>query len=296
MTIRQYVRRGSLLLPEDFLDGAITIAPLKAKIGGRFRVQLRRKSGSLKYDTGWFGNLITDLGMDLYGNSTGYGDGNGTARPSWCCVGTGTSPPSVADTTLIAPLAVQGFTVPTGSSYVAGPPAYNFQSEFWAYPLGSVIGNISEIGAGPLANGAGTNLARFRTYSRQLILDSLGNPTTVSVTSSDQLNTSYQVRLYYDLTDSTTSINISGNSYGGTIRRALTGISTVIGLVPDPPSWGSPTRAFLYTGTVGTTSSNPGGSSLSTASHTYGIYTPGTFTKTVTSHWPTTNLGTVQSI
>lgn len=295
MTIRRYVKRDGLLVPEGLGDPehTISLAPLTAKLGGFYRLQLRRKSGSLKYDTGWFGNLITDLGMDQYGSTAGF-----SPSIAYCCVGTGASAPSFSDTTLVAPLAVIGPTTIQGAAYVAGPPAYAFQSAFWAYTLGSVIGNISEIGAGPIASGAGTTLSKFRTYSRQLILDSLGNPTTVSVTSSDQLNTSYQLRLYYDLTDSTTSINISGNTYGGTIRRSLTTIGNLGGPLAtngEPPSWGT-TRAFLYTGTVGTTSAGPGGLSLSTPFHTYGIYTPGGFTKTVTSHWGTTNLGTVQSI
>jgi len=299
MTIRRYMRRGELFLPED----TILIPPLKTKIGGFFRVQLRRKSGSLKYDTGWFHNLITNLGMDLYGRSTGFSDNNGAASPSYCCVGTGTSAPSVSDTALVAPLAFKGFSIPTIPSYVAGPPAYSFQSLFWAFPLGSVIGNISEISAGPMATGVGNpSLANCRAYSRQLILDSLGNPTTISVTSGDQLNTSYQLRLYFDLTDSTTSINISGpggGTFGGTIRRSQTSSFGPNGVMnpsaPDPPSWGT-TVAALYTGPVGTTSSSPGGTSLSASSHTYGIYTPGTFTRTVDSFWGTTNLGTVQAL
>ena len=143
---------------------------MQAKLGGFFRVQLRRKSGSLKYDTGWFNNLITDQGMDFYGNSTGFIDGNGNGgAPTWCCVGTGTSAPSVGDTALVAPLAVQGFTTSTIPSYIAGPPAYSFQSCNWAFPLGTVLGNISEIGAGPLyLQVQGLTFLGFVAYSRSL--------------------------------------------------------------------------------------------------------------------------------
>lgn len=286
------------MVPEGLPEGdSIVIAPLQVKIGGFFRVQLRRKSGSLRYDTGWFKNLITDFGMDLYGANVGQ-DGSAIG---YCCVGTGASAPNVSDVALVAPLAYQGYSSPTGPAYIAGPPAYLFQSAGWAFPLGSVIGNISEISAGPLISGGGTPLSRVRAYSRQLILDSGGIPTTISVTSADQLNTSYQVRLYYDLTDSTTSITISGNSYGGTIRRALTsgaGPTGVIGVSSGPNSdWGS-TRAYLYNGTIGTTSSQPGGSFLVANTNTLGVYTPGTFTRACDSYWNTTAIGggTVNSI
>jgi|SRR5215831_7552299 len=302
MTIRKYFRRGDLILPEYLRDPdrVIQLPPLKASIGGFFRVWLNRgKSGTLKYDTGWFPNLITDFGMDTYGNAAGLSNGNGGAGLGYCCVGTGTSAPSFADTALIAPLAVKGFSISTVPSYVAGPPAYSFQSMYWAFPLGGVIGNISEICAGPLSSVSGTTLSRARAFSRQLILDASGNPNTISVTASDQLNTSYQLRLYFDLTDSTDSIVISGNTYGGIKRRAKTssfGVGGIMDTQPPPSSWGG-TQASLYTGGLGPTSSNPGGSVLSTSTFTHGPYTPGTFTKAITNaHWPTTNLGTVMSL
>lgn len=277
MTIKRYVKR----------DDVVNFPNTTAKIGGFFRLQVKNgETGNITQDTGWFQNVITDYGMDLFGVGTPTGVGFGPI-PWSCCVGTGTATPAFSDTTLQSPLVISSPASPTSASYVAGPPAYNFSTIAWAYPLGSVIGNISEVGAGTFIVNPFI-LANFRCFSRQLILDSMGNPTTIAVTSSDQLNVSYQLRLYFDLTDSTTSINISGTTYGGTIRRALTGLSRagVMGITTDTPGWGF-TTCSICLGSLGTTSSSPGGYHLPYDTATFGTYTPGSFTNTVILHWNT---------
>lgn len=273
---------------------------LQARVSGRLRVQLLTAEGEVRVDSGWFKNLITNQGLDWFGSFayTTY-NGNGYATlPGMCTVGTGNTTPSFTDTALVAPLGISnawlnppGTTSPQYSqSYVVGPPDYISAVGTHTFTLGSIVGNIAEIGLGVQATTGATTLSLF---SRALIVDGGGSPTTIAVTSADQLVVTYELRMYLDLTDTAYSVTISGTGYSGVVRRAKSTTSNATVVVPiDNPNPGlvgysSPSITF-YNGTIGAVTSIPSGTASSTYSNApQPSYTSGTYTKSYTFSFAT---------
>lgn len=151
-----------------------------------------------------FENLVTNNGLELMKGNTFCNN---------CSVGTGSSTPSNTDTTLASHLAtkVNRTTLNAGTGNLTVSPRYNEAVMSWTFAQGAVVGNISEVGVG--AGTAGTNL-----FSRALVLDGDGNPTTITVTSIDILTITYVLRLYPSESDSVATINIGGVDYTCTTR------------------------------------------------------------------------------
>lgn len=243
------------------------------RVSGLYRVQVLDAAGDEKSDTGWFSNLITDFGLDLLGDcsntGSGYynqGDLNVVGR---CAVGTGNTPPAFTDTALASPLAMYPVSTSPGYantsftySYVAGPPVYYSATAVFSFPLGGVVGNIAEVGTGLIKISSDTTPYLF---SRALIVDSMGTPTTISVTSADQLVVTFQARYYMDTTDTPYSTTISGTTYTGDIRRA--NITSATGrYILSQVDRNTLAQNYIisctgYNGTIGSISSAPSGSS-----------------------------------
>ena len=133
-------------------------------------------------------------------------------------VGTGNTPETVNDTTL------QNFVAGTGNdtsdSFTAqgAPPYYGSQSWVWRFGEGAAAGILAEAGIGR----GNTNVDGSDLWSRALIKDGAGNPTTVEVTATEWLDVSYQNRLYPgELVDSTGSVLISGQSHDYVLRNSI---------------------------------------------------------------------------
>jgi hypothetical protein len=273
--------------------------PQQVKLGGRFRLQVKNKEGKVTKDTGWFDNLITNQGLDWLG----------TASPNYnvsygqqiicthCGVGTGSTAPANTDTALTSFLAmypassssnVEGFST---STYVAGPPAYWSGVFVYNFAVGAVVGNISEVGCGNTASSD----TQPQLFNHALIVDSLGDPTTISLTSSDALVVNYELRMYLDLTDNTYSMVIAGVTYGGTYRRSNVTSVPPFYLTTSYDINGAPYAANLvvYNGSITsvttaspTGSSDGGGGSFGTS---FGTYTSGSYYTAVTNSMPLGN-------
>lgn len=273
---------------------------LRARVSGRLRVQLLTVGGEVRVDTGWFKNLITDQGLDWFGvfAYTTFNGGGYATLPGMCTVGTGNTTPSPADTALVAPLGISNAWLnPPGAaspqytqSYVVGPPDYISAVGTHTFTLGSIVGNIAEIGLGVQATTGATTLSLF---SRALIVDGGGSPTTIAVTSADQLVVTYELRMYLNLTDTSYSVTISGTSYSGVVRRSNSTTMNATVVVPiDKPNPGivgysSPSITF-YNGTIGAVTGVPSGTASSTYSNApQPSYTSGTYTKSYTFSFST---------
>jgi hypothetical protein len=179
---------------------------VNARLQGDYNVVIKRGDGKTE-ETGWFKNLILNQGLDRLG-STGQ-------VISYGQVGSGTNAPAITDTQLQTYVASSEAQFVASSATNSGSPDY-YAELTWAFrfPQGSVVAIISEVGVG-WDNSAGANL-----FSRALILDGLGNPTTLSVTAEDELFVYYRLRIYPPLTDVTGSLTIGSASYPYTIRLA----------------------------------------------------------------------------
>lgn len=165
---------------------------------GELRLVVKHSDGS-EHDTGWFPNLILDAGLDRLGVAT-------PNIYTYCVVGTGTNAPANSDTSL------QSFTATNASALTSSAlntGSANYYVEIvkqYTFTLGAINANIAEIGVG-WASGGGS------LFSRARILDGGGSPTTLTVTSSDQLIAFYKLSTRPTLTDVGGTLTLSSVGY-----------------------------------------------------------------------------------
>jgi hypothetical protein len=175
---------------------------IHSTLSGRYNLVITKPDGTTS-ETGWFDNLILDQGLDQIGVT-------GVVCP-WCQVGTGNTavlPTQTALTTLLASRgnAPDQYGFPS-EAYSLGPPTYGSVHRFtYAFPQGTVVGNLAEIGVGWAATG--TTL-----FSRALITDGGGSPTTITVTAIDQLTVYYQLTMVPTTSVVSGSVVLAGNTY-----------------------------------------------------------------------------------
>lgn len=257
---------GRIIVPRDMEQPIF--APEPVRMGGKVRCQIHKgKSGTLKHDTGWFHNIITDDGVGYFANCP-YGGAYGgqVAIFGQCAVGTGSGTPAVSDTTLFDYLVSTNndWTNSTGTGYVAAasptPPYWWNQNQF-VFATGVAAGNLTEIGIYPMGVTYGSGL-----FSHALILDSNGNPTSITVLSDEVLTVTYQTNFYIDLTDHSFSFPLNGTTNTGTYRMldvdavpnsGFNGAFATYGNYRD-----SGPQLGFYTGDIGVVTASPSGSNV----------------------------------
>lgn len=264
--------------------------PLRIRPMGRYNVRLRNKEGEVTKETGWFDNLITNQGLDYIG--TGGVDYlaafSNSCYITRCAVGTSSTPPAFTDISLGAQLTAYP---PFGSNadltgysptFVSGSPSYLTASHTYIFPLGSVVGNLAEVGVGIYPVGS-ISTDPVSLFSHALIMSG-GSPTTISVTSADQLEVTFELRWYVDTTLTPYSVTISGSSYSGDLLSLITNvISTTLNNAIDSknPSTNN-TTCTVYNGSIGTITTTPSGSSAYIGTAPIPSYVNGTYTKSYT--------------
>lgn len=163
--------------------------------------------GSRRILADWFPNLITNAGLDLLGTT------GGTLVNEYCRVGSGNTAPANTDTSLVAQVAVSNSAQSNTTGVNRAGSYYGWRRRvirFAAGSLGSSAANIAEVGVSPAAATA--------LFSRALILDGGGAPTTISVQPDEVLDVTYELRMYPTLADATGSVVIAGVTYAWTAR------------------------------------------------------------------------------
>lgn len=229
---------------------------------GWYRLQVKRPDGRVRHDTGWFPNIITDVGLDVIGTSSTY--------LAQCRVGTGNAAPSALDTSLQTQIATTISVQSTNATAQSTPPYYGSYTRTWRFNAGTATGNIAEIGVGETGG---------VLFSRALILDGGGNPTTITVLADEFLDATYQVRLKPPLSDVVDTINISGVTYDIVTRAAR---------VTNSTSWSTPSRGGgsnnfnynFYTGGLSDITTLPSGSFFFSVANNTGSYSAGTYSRT----------------
>jgi len=270
-----------------FLEGEI--AEAKVGLEGWFTLRAIRRSGRVtrerKFKVGEvrelprFHNLITNLGMDRFG-SVGAND-----LYTYCHVGTGTATPSYTDTQLQNFLA--SISSPSTSSSNSGPPDYySSLTRTWTSAIGALgNNNLTEIGiSGQSANGL--------LFSRELIRDPNGNPAAFPISDDEQLEVTYELRLYPNLNDVPATVTVGAGSYD-TITRPIgvnsaawypVGVGASENAARAPGSGGN--RAFTgdlvpYTGVL----TSPSGSLGDASSGATANYTNGSYYRDISNTW-----------
>ena len=221
---------------------------------GRYRLETY-KGGILTKSTGWFHNLLTDVGLDAF---VGGYSGQSSEMTHNCEVGTGTVAPTFADTALTNKIASVTAGASTSATYVAGSTPYYTITYTYTFGTGVAAGNLSEIGIrtiyGPL-------------LSRALILDENANPTTITVLSDEILIVTYELRQYIDTSDTAYSFPINGVTYSGVYRWAQIGQPLNPGSYLGRPFSGNNFSMGVNEGAIGTISGTAGGASAGLAGY-----------------------------
>lgn len=180
-------------------------ANIKLSLAGYYRFEVRRPDGSLRVDTDWIPNIITDAGMNQIGKGV---------IALYCSVGSGSTAPATTDGTLVTKIATT--TVAPGSQTPHRPqPRTTVQKSSPSSSLRASAGNLSEVGVG--WGSTGNNL-----FSRALITP------TITVLSDEILTVVYAVRVYVPTVDVTGTVSIGGTSRDFVVRAANCTASDVL--------------------------------------------------------------------
>lgn len=229
------------------------------QMAGRFKFVAHKKDGSSRVLADWFDNLILDTGLERLGTGGVLGR---------CAVGADSTMPAVGQTALLNFIASTTTinaifrSVAEDQSYVASQYVYRFAE-------GVAAGNLSEVGVG---------WADEAMFSRALIKDDFGDPTTITVLSDELLDVIYEVRVYPDLSDKVFNVDISGTTYEFTLRPVA--VLPWVGIAAaNHGYWGYELSEFLTGGFVST------GGSGATAQ-------PFSTNATLREYWQNSNGGT----
>ena len=193
---------GFIIPTRRFLD--VQMAPGVVGASGRYQLIKRNAFGREIERTPWFDNIILDAGLNRVGTAQAI---------AGAAIGTGTSAPNASQTGLDTQV---HWTTTTGAGWgtetAAGANPYNNTITYvYRTTLGALNGNYTEVGVG-WASGS--------MFSRALILDGVGSPTSISVGSAEQLDIVYQLSIYPPLVDTSNVVTISGVDYTVTGRAA----------------------------------------------------------------------------
>lgn len=247
---------------------------LQNTMSGRFKIERYKadKDGnpieeSKEVAADWFDNLILDQGLN------GLGARSITNSVSRIHVGSGSSEPAGSDTSLQSLVAVSGVgSINSGQgAQVLEQPYFLFNWGTRRFSAGSAAGNLSEVGAG--WGEQASNL-----FSRALILDSNGNPTTITVLPDEVLDVTYEVRLYPSVDDVVGVIELGGELYDYTARPAQAGtLHSTNGWNFGNHGTSSRTSSaqMAYAGEIGSALDSPSGSSDRPSGSSQGEYSNG---------------------
>ena len=161
---------------------------IRPEVAGYYKMEaVNAKTGKKRLLADWFPNIITDTGLNSMGSP-----GDGLAAFS---VGSGSTAPATTDSSLASHVAITVTTEAQTRGTSPEPPYYGFRRVTRRFDEGVAAGNLSEVGVG-FFSGSGASLAPGPLFSRALILDGLGEPTTITVLSDEFLDVTYELRMY----------------------------------------------------------------------------------------------------
>ena len=147
-------------------------------------------------------NLVLNSGLNALGT---------TSVCSSCVVGTGNSEPVATQTSLDNQKASTSNITAGSSGRLSTPPYYMWGRRTYRFAQGVASGNLTEVGL----TGSGSNL-----FSRALIVDTNGSPTTLTILNDEWLDVTYELRCYQNLEDIDTTVVLDGVTHQVKIRPA----------------------------------------------------------------------------
>ena len=220
-----------------------------------------------------FRNLITDSGLDRMGTNADW--------LSWCQVGAGATGPSVGDTALSSRLAATSTIQVSSLTAQPAAPYYVARTNTYRFPAGAAAGNLSEVGVGWGSTGS--------LFSRALILDALGSPTTITVLADELLDVTYQFRQYTPSVDSAFNLTLGGIVHSVVSRAAnvndSSGDNWAVAQTGTSASNSAPSLSSARQGPIGVETSTPAGTASGSNSTTPSPYTAASHYMDITAFW-----------
>jgi Pantothenate kinase, acetyl-CoA regulated len=242
---------------------------IKTELSGRYKFKISKPDGSVRLETDWMNNLITNRGLDQIGGT----DGDVSLLPV-CAVGTSNTPPAFTDTQLVTYLASAG-AISSTTTFVEGTPAYWRRVVVYRFSTGAAAGNLTEVGVGH---------STVDLFSRALIVDGGGSPTTITVLSDEVLDVTYELRSYINKSDINTTFTISGSVYTVLMRPDSIGTPPLIERSLNGHFGSSETQITAYSqNTLGTVyQSVQGGGATPFTNGAWNAYVIGSYQKDAT--------------
>lgn len=211
-------------------------------------------------------NMIVKAGLNAVGG--------GATLIHQCCIGTNSTTVTFNDTGLGAQIAAT--TTIQSSTYGAASsaPYYRWYRKTFRFAQGAAAGNLAEVG---MKTSSGT------LFSRALIVDSAGVPTTLSILEDEYLDVTYELRTYIDATDKVQTIVINGDTYTVTLRAADITSSSSYQDQGITSSLSSSTTQYFCSGYIGSVVNSPSGASYGHGRSLRGNYITDSFERTFTT-------------
>lgn len=245
------------------------LAPIGLR--GRFTMHAVNMESGKRRLLADFPNLITTNGANLIGT------GNILAL---CAVGSGNTAPSLGDTSLVSLVGSTSTVNVSNRSAQASAPYYGTASVTFRFAAGVATGNLAEVGVGASTSSL---------FSRALILDGGGSPTTITVLAAEALDVTYQLLQYVPTTDVTGSVTIGGTPYSYTLRAVKATDYTMWARNGLDTAGFGPYYNTAFSGAIGAvTATTPAGSPANADSVVSNAYSSGSFAGSGTLTW---NLG-----
>lgn len=243
-------------------------------VAGRYKLTVLRADGSVKHDGEWFDNLILNAGLNRMGTGS---------IGTYAVVGSGAGAPVATETALKVQVASTSDVQAEASGALASSPYYGWHRKTFRFPAGKAAGNLSEVGIA----GYGAPL-----FSRALIRDSNGDPTTITVLSDEVLDVTYELRVYPPLADVSNNVTIDGVVYACLARASFLGAGGWIAThLLNYSTFESPNYFVVsaYDGTIGAVTEQPNGVSASGGSCVVKAYSNNSLERQIEATWDLNN-------
>lgn len=261
------------------------------RFSGEYKlIATNARTGKQRVLADWFPNVILDVGLDRAGTTS--------ALWTVCSVGSGNSAPLETQTSLDNRIASTSSILSSPTSNLGVAPWYTQQTVTYRFAQGAAAGNLSEIAVGGSTDGS--NL-----WSRALILDGGGQPTTITVLADEFLDAVYRIRNYPPyLNDVVSELTIDGITTTVTARVGeandanLWISSSFRGFAGGGDPTGSAARHNVYSGVIGSVTGTPSGTSATGPGAGNQTYTSQSLFRDYTLSWGLTqgNVGGVRSL
>lgn len=236
---------------------------LREECEGYYKIEAVKADGTRRLLADWFPNLILDAGLDRMGDSPDY--------LTYCQVGSGSTAPVSTQTSLASFVSGTSDKKATVNANSGSSPYFARRSTTYRFAQGTATGVLAEVGVGWASSGS--------LYSRALILDALGTPTTITVLADESLDVTYELRMYVWVGDGTGSIILNSVTHETTLKSSS---AALWGLGGSNINAGNSPIVTAFTGPVSADiTGSPSGVNLSTASISASAYTPGSLQRTL---------------